>query len=89
MEQSLGGGFFQPQVRGGWNMYRVLIVDDEIMIRRGLSKIIKWEQIGFELAGAVGDAQEALKLFQDACPDAEVTLLPGGQPVYYYLISAE
>lgn len=35
-------------------MYRVLIVDDEIMIRRGLSKIIKWEQIGFELAGAVG-----------------------------------
>ena len=35
------------------------------------------------------DAQEALKLFQDACPDAEVTLLPGGQPVYYYLISAE
>lgn len=32
-------------------MYKVLIVDDEIMIRRGLSKIIHWEEIGFEMAG--------------------------------------
>ena len=24
-----------------------------------------------------------------ACPKAEVSLLPGGQPVYYYMISAE
>ena len=36
-------------------MYKVLIVDDEIMIRRGLSKIIHWEEIGFEMAGAVGN----------------------------------
>ena len=35
------------------------------------------------------DAQKALKLFTDACPNAEITLLPGGQPVYYYMISAE
>lgn len=35
------------------------------------------------------DAQKVLSLFQAACPGAEVTLLPGGQPVYYYLISAE
>ncbi len=34
-------------------------------------------------------AQETLQLFQDACPEAEVTLLDGGQPVYYYMISAE
>ena len=34
-------------------------------------------------------AQKAADLFQDVCPDADVNLLSGGQPVYYYLISAE
>lgn len=32
---------------------------------------------------------EALAIFQRICPDAEITLLSGGQPVYYYMISAE
>ena len=35
------------------------------------------------------DAQAAGEIFRATCPDAEVTLLSGGQPVYYYLISAE
>jgi DAK2 domain fusion protein YloV len=35
------------------------------------------------------EAQKVLKLFTDACPHAEITLLSGGQPVYYYMISAE
>ena len=34
-------------------------------------------------------AQAALEVFQAACPNAEITLLAGGQPVYYYMISAE
>ena len=34
-------------------------------------------------------AQKAADLFADICPDADVNLLSGGQPVYYYLISAE
>ena len=34
-------------------------------------------------------AQKAADLFSDICPDADVNLLNGGQPVYYYLISAE
>ena len=34
-------------------------------------------------------AQKAADLFADICPDADVNLLRGGQPVYYYLISAE
>ena len=34
-------------------------------------------------------AQSALDIFQKACPGAEITLLSGGQPVYYYMISAE
>ena len=35
------------------------------------------------------DAQKALALFTECCPNAEITLLSGGQPVYYYMISAE
>lgn len=34
-------------------------------------------------------AQAAEKIFAAACPNAEITLLAGGQPVYYYMISAE
>ena len=34
-------------------------------------------------------AQKAADLFSDICPDADVNLINGGQPVYYYLISAE
>ncbi|HIS59141.1 MAG TPA: DAK2 domain-containing protein [Candidatus Faecousia faecipullorum] len=34
-------------------------------------------------------AQKAADIFADICPQADVNLLNGGQPVYYYLISAE
>ena len=34
-------------------------------------------------------AQDALKCFTEHCPGAEINLLSGGQPVYYFLISAE
>ena len=34
-------------------------------------------------------AQKAADIFADICPDADVNLINGGQPVYYYLISAE
>ncbi len=34
-------------------------------------------------------AQAAEQLFTEKCPDAELSVLPGGQPVYYYIISIE
>ncbi len=34
-------------------------------------------------------AQKAADLFAQTCPGADVNLINGGQPVYYYLISAE
>ena len=34
-------------------------------------------------------AQKAADLFTHICPEAEVNLINGGQPVYYYMISAE
>ena len=35
------------------------------------------------------DADRAAQMFQTACPDAEVSALPGGQPVYYYIVAIE
>ena len=35
------------------------------------------------------DAQKAGALFEEVCPGAEVAVLSGGQPVYYYIISME
>ena len=35
------------------------------------------------------DAQAAGARFQTVCPNAEISVLPGGQPVYYYIISFE
>ena len=34
-------------------------------------------------------AARALDIFRTACPNAEIVLQRGGQPVYYYMISAE
>ena len=34
-------------------------------------------------------AKTAEKIFCELCPDADVNLIRGGQPVYYYMISAE
>ena len=34
-------------------------------------------------------AGQALEIFQRTCPNAEIVLQRGGQPVYYYMISAE
>ena len=34
-------------------------------------------------------ARQASDIFQARCPDAEITALPGGQPVYYYIVAIE
>ena len=35
------------------------------------------------------EAQKAEVVFTQACPDAEISVLAGGQPVYYYIVSIE
>ncbi len=39
--------------------------------------------------GATECAARAAEVFGTICPDAEVAALPGGQPVYYYIIAIE
>lgn len=50
-------------------MIRLMIVDDDIIIRRGLSQAIPWEEYGFCIAGVAGDGQVALDMVEQVVPD--------------------
>lgn len=41
-------------------MHTLAIVDDEILIRKGLSSIIDWKEIGFDLVGCFEDGKDVL-----------------------------
>ena len=54
-------------------MYRVIIVDDEPVIRRGLRETIEWDALGLEVAGEAADGKEALKLIREIRPEILIT----------------
>lgn len=41
-------------------MYRVLIVDDESIVRMGIRDLIEWEDEGFEVCGEGKDGRDGL-----------------------------
>lgn len=52
---------------------KLLIVDDEIIIRTGLSTVIKWEENGITLLPAAASAEEALMRIPVEKPDIVLT----------------
>ncbi|GHU64663.1 hypothetical protein AGMMS49983_10870 [Clostridia bacterium] len=46
-------------------MYKMMIVDDEEIIRQGMSQIINWSNYGIELCATVSSAEEALRILND------------------------
>ncbi|PLR79069.1 DNA-binding response regulator [Bacillus sp. V3-13] len=52
---------------------RVLIVDDEILIRQGIKHYIDWEQEGFLVVGEASNGQEALELIECTNPHIIIT----------------
>lgn len=50
-------------------MYKVMIVDDEPMIRQGLQTLIPWESHGFEVAGTASNGKEAVAQHGHLRPD--------------------
>lgn len=50
-------------------MLKVLIVDDEILVRVGLQACISWEEIGYEVVGTADNGQQALEMMQYLKPD--------------------
>ena len=53
----------------GWRiMIKVLIVDDEYIMRQGLKYMIDWEQEGFEIVGEATNGAEALQCIESLAP---------------------
>ncbi len=50
-------------------MYRVLIADDEMIIRMGLKAIVDWNALGFEIAGEASNGADALNFMHEQSPD--------------------
>lgn len=46
-------------------MYKLLIVDDQIQVRNGLKKTVKWNDLGFSVVGDVECAKDALDFIQN------------------------
>lgn len=49
-------------------MYKVAIVDDDRIIRKGLSSVIPWEEHGFELVGVGADGEQGLEIIKENDP---------------------
>lgn len=50
-------------------MYKLLIVDDEIVIREGLKNIIDWEKFGFTVCGEGVNGRDGLEKIERLQPD--------------------
>ena len=54
-------------------MLKVIIVDDELLVRIGLRSTIQWEQNGFEIIGDFANGQEALDAIKEYSVDILIT----------------
>ncbi|MBM7571932.1 response regulator transcription factor [Aquibacillus albus] len=59
--------------------WKVLIVDDEMLIRQGFINYINWEEEGFQIIGEAGNGDEALQLIEQDQPHIIITdvVMPG------------
>lgn len=55
------------------SMYRFLIIDDEPVVREGISAAIDWASHGFELVGTCRDGREGLQAVEELRPDVVLT----------------
>ena len=54
-------------------MFKVFLVEDEVVVREGIRKNILWEQYGFQYAGDASDGELALPLIRQIQPDLLIT----------------
>ncbi len=54
-------------------MYKLMIAEDEEIIRRGISKSIPWNELGFEVVFEAGNGQQALSNIDSTKPDVLLT----------------
>lgn len=54
-------------------MFKVMVADDEKLIRDGLAETIPWKELGLELVGTAEDGLKAIKLIKEIKPDIVLT----------------
>ncbi|MBC8062146.1 MAG: response regulator [Clostridiaceae bacterium] len=54
-------------------MYKVLIVDDERIIREGIANSINWNKYNFSLCGMAENGLEAYEIIKEVVPDVVIT----------------
>jgi two-component system, response regulator YesN len=54
-------------------MHKVIVVEDDRIIRRGICKAIPWEEHGFVVAGEAGDGEVALDLIEKEKPQVVIS----------------
>ena len=52
-------------------MYRLVIADDEFLVRKGLTQRIDWAALGFEICGQFEDGRYVIEYVQDNPVDAK------------------
>ncbi len=53
--------------------YKVVLVDDEPFIRKGMLNIINWEKLGCMVVGEAGNGMEGIELIRKEMPDIIIT----------------
>ncbi|WP_020619358.1 response regulator transcription factor [Paenibacillus daejeonensis] len=53
-------------------MYKVLIVDDEMYVRKGLINLLDWSSLQYEICGEAENGEQALGLIQQLTPDVVI-----------------
>lgn len=61
-------------------MIKVLVADDELLVRIGLRTTIEWEKNGFTIVGEAKNGKEAIELFERF--DADILITDIRMPVY-------
>ncbi|GAE95249.1 two-component response regulator [Gracilibacillus boraciitolerans JCM 21714] len=54
-------------------MIKLLIVDDEVHIREGISKVINWKELDIDVLPAAASAEEAFETIRKQKPDILLT----------------
>ena len=54
-------------------MKKVMIVDDEVLVRLGIQSLIKWENYGYRIVCDASDGEEALQKIRQYQPDIVLT----------------
>ena len=54
-------------------MRKVLVVDDEFLVRVGIKSFLNWEENGYTIIGEAADGKQALEIMERELPDVVLT----------------